>query len=91
MRNDPLKNLVVYITDDGWRPALAVMDNTGPAYFDRYGIMVESGEYVAAQYESAAADVEWSEGAGVSAGYCVAARRAAEALYARDLEELPGY
>lgn len=42
--------------------ALAVMHTTGPAHLDREGCLVESGEYVAALYESYAADREWSRG-----------------------------
>lgn len=39
--------------------ALAVMTNTGDAYLDYEGCLVESGEYVAALYESYAADQEY--------------------------------
>lgn len=46
-----------YATD-----ALAIMHNTGDAYLDHEGCIVESGEYVAALYESYAADQEWSSG-----------------------------
>lgn len=42
--------------------ALAVMHNTGPARLDSDGCIVESGEYVAAMYESYAADREWADG-----------------------------
>ena len=42
--------------------ALAVMTNTGDAHLDYEGCLVESGEYVAALYESYAADQEWNNG-----------------------------
>jgi hypothetical protein len=39
--------------------ALAVLDNLGPAYRDESGRMIESGEWVAALYESYAADQDY--------------------------------
>lgn len=44
------------------RDALAVMRTTGPAHLDHEGVLVESGEWVAAIYESYAADQEWNRG-----------------------------
>lgn len=41
---------------------LHFMVNTGEARLDGEGVMVDSGEYVAALYESYAADNEWSDG-----------------------------
>lgn len=41
---------------------LQEMITTGPARLDYEGCMIDSGEYVAALYESYAADHEWNEG-----------------------------
>lgn len=40
---------------------LMVMTTTGPAYYDHDGCIIESGEFVAALYESYAADLEYVE------------------------------
>lgn len=81
--------------------ALQVMSNTGPAYLDSTGAMVDSGEYVAALYESYAADHEYVDaitryGSGynethkVMARYAHTAGNVAEDLWTRDLESLTG-
>lgn len=44
----------------GYEP-LETMITTGPARLDRDGALTSSGEYVAALYESYAADYEWND------------------------------
>lgn len=45
----------------GYQP-LEVMHTTGDARIDHDGVMIPSGEYVAAMYEGYAADMEWNAG-----------------------------
>jgi hypothetical protein len=73
---------------------LIVMRTTGAARLDPEGCIVESGEYVAALYESAAADAEYVEannrhpGNAVPGDYAHAAQVLAEELWTRDVESL---
>lgn len=84
---------------------LEAMYTTGPAYVTDNNTMIDSGEYVAALYESYAADSEWATGAcfvdyeGVSLNgqrltslgmYCTAAESLAQELWLRDLEAVQG-
>jgi hypothetical protein len=66
------------------------MITTGPAYLDRDGVVVDSGEYVAALYESWAADIEWSQDDhnDVAGHYAHTAQDVAEELWTRDMHEL---
>lgn len=76
---------------------LAVMVTTGPSYIDQDGCLVDSGEYVAALYETYQADREaidtWSTftlpDAHQSAHrYALTAQVAAEDAWVRDIEKL---
>lgn len=78
--------------------ALQVISNTGPARLDSDGAMIDSGEYVAALYESYVADQEaWTDETSpayntLSASrYAGTAGRLAEELWERDIEELEGF
>ena len=66
------------------------MRTTGPARLDVYGCIVDSGEYVAALYESYAADYEFAYEYGTDSMslYASAAQLVAEDLWTRDCEEL---
>jgi len=74
------------------------MVNTGPARLDQDGAMVDSGEYVAALYESYAADQEYLEAVRLyprysperesASAYAGTAEDAAEEQWRADLEEL---
>lgn len=79
---------------------LQQMVTTGSARLDHDGCMIDSGEYVAALYESYAADHEAArtrmgrhatpEIAYAMDGYAHAAQVLAEELYARDVEDVTG-
>jgi len=65
------------------------MTRTGSAIIDADGVMIESGEYVAALYETYAADADASDYRnGHNAQYQVTAQGLAEDLWTRDIHEV---
>ena len=74
------------------------MINTGPARLDQDGVMVDSGEFVAALYESYAADQEYLEAVRLyprysperesASAYAGTAEDVAEEVWERDAEGL---
>lgn len=66
---------------------LELMTSTGDARLDSEGIMIPSGEYVAALYESYAADVGPTVTVSERA-YANSAARLAEELWQRDLRSI---
>lgn len=71
---------ISYETDDGYATPLEVVATAGDAHLDYWGCVVPSGEYVAALYESYAADLEETPGQ-----YASAAKSATEDLWVRDV------
>lgn len=71
---------------------LMFMRTTNGAHTDFDGALVESAEYVAAEYESTYADQEWRERyphmSDALYRYADTAQYVAEELYVRDIEEV---